>query len=169
LWGKTSKKQALTMLQMLIKFWRASKGFPTYNTYFYLSLGFLQNSITGSPIKRIHGNDNNIVQGDGASTTSCDIGPHSGDEFSLDEVRHRLHGQLDIQPISQPQSSTHGIHPNTTWFNRDGEGQETPPPQAHTTTGMGKSNSSGTGSEGGGAHSEEDAGRHQIVRHPHQR
>lgn len=150
-------------------FWRASNRFPTYNTYFYLSLGFLQNSITGSPIKRIHGNDNNIVQGDGASTTSCDIGPHSGDEFSLDEVRHRLHGQLDIQPISQPQSSTHGIHPNTTWFNRDGEGQETPPPQAHTTTGMGKSNSSGTGSEGGGAHSEEDAGRHQIVRHPHQR
>ena len=112
--------------------------------------------------------DTNATQGDGASTTSCDIGPHSGDEFSLDEVRHRLHGQLDIQPISQvPQSSTHGIHPNTTWFNRDGEGQSTPPPQAHTTTGGGKGSS--TGSDGGGAHSEEDAGRHQIVRHPHHR
>ena len=140
----------------------------------YLSFkfaGYLQNSITGSPIKRIHPDRDHIAQGDGASTTSCDIGPHSGDEFSLDEVRHRLHGQLDIQPISQqPQSSTHGIHPNTTWYNRDNEGHaNTPPPQAHTTTG-GKGSSSGTGSDGAGAHSEEDAsGRHQIVRHPHQR
>ena len=34
----------------------------------------------------------------------------AGQNFSLDEVRNRLHGQLDIQPISQPSQSSAGGH-----------------------------------------------------------
>ena len=55
--------------------------------------GFLA-SATGSPIKRPPSD----IQ-DGASTTSCDLDSRGGDDFSIDEVRSRLHGQLEIQPI----------------------------------------------------------------------
>lgn len=56
--------------------------------------GFLA-SATGSPIKRPPSD----IQ-DGASTTSCDLDSRGDrDDFSIDEVRSRLHGQLEIQPI----------------------------------------------------------------------
>ena len=58
--------------------------------------GFLA-SATGSPIKRPPSD----IQ-DGASTTSCDLDSRGDrDDFSIDEVRSRLHGQLEIQPIGK--------------------------------------------------------------------
>ena len=41
-------------------------------------LGYLQNSVTGSPIKRVHAEREHIAQGDGASTTSCDLDSRGG-------------------------------------------------------------------------------------------
>ena len=46
-----------------------------------------------------------------ASTTS-DLHP----DFSLDDVRTRLHGQLEIQPISQPSSTFHPGGGNHQWI-----------------------------------------------------
>ena len=91
----------------------------------------------------------------------------SGDDFSLDEVRSRLHGQLEIQPIvggsglnqplrppsnMPPWLSSHANPPNTTG--------RTPPP-AHTTTSSSKafatsSSNDGTATGSEGHHSDPD-------------
>ncbi|TRY79720.1 hypothetical protein TCAL_01983 [Tigriopus californicus] len=59
-------------------------------------------SVDGSPIKRAPSDIH-----DGASTTSCDVESREGNDFNIDDVRSRLHGQLEIQPISQPSSSSY--------------------------------------------------------------
>ena len=66
-----------------------------------------------------------IEMNDGASTTSCDLESRGGDDFSIDEVRSRLHGQLDIQPVSrlQPPSAPAVHHPLPPWFNRGEAGR----------------------------------------------
>lgn len=88
----------------------------------------LTNSLTGSPIKRAMSDVH-----DGASTTSCgemdSREGHNGGEFNIDDVRSRLNGQLEIQPISQPSSSSpfqssqqpggngaNGHHPPPSWL-----------------------------------------------------
>eukprot|EP00095_Tigriopus_kingsejongensis_P002786 maker-scaffold728_size105512-snap-gene-0.20 protein:Tk02786 transcript:maker-scaffold728_size105512-snap-gene-0.20-mRNA-1 annotation:"tpa_inf: btb poz and kelch domain-containing protein" len=63
----------------------------------------LAHSLDGSPIKRAPSDIH-----DGASTTSCDVeSREDASDFNLDDVRSRLHGQLEIQPISQPSSSSY--------------------------------------------------------------
>ena len=114
--------------------------------------GFLA-SATGSPIKRppsdIH---------DGASTTSCDLDSRGGDDFSIDDVRSRLHGQLEIQPISQ--SGGHLRPPSNIppWLGAHSSGQ-TPPP-AHTTSASKafatSSSNDGTATGSEGHHSDPD-------------
>ena len=127
--------------------------------------GYLMNSATGSPIKRAHHSGGEMPEG--ASTTSLSAaeldtraGPRAvpGEDFSIDEVRSRLHGQLDIQPISQPTTSSQ-IH-HSRWYSNE----PTPPPQAHTTTG-GKGSSEGTGTGSEGAHSAEEDMPHHAHSH----
>ena len=130
-------------------------------------------SATGSPIKRPPSD----IQ-DGASTTSCDLDSRGGDDFSIDDVRSRLHGQLEIQPISgggggsgggQMPSHMGGHHlPSQSlrppsnippWLNNQPPTGRTPPP-AHTTTGSKafatSSSNDGTGTGSEGAHSDPD-------------
>ena len=105
--------------------------------------GLLTNSITGSPIKQRLTPDN-MMHNDGASVGSGGGGndrPDSlerererarehlghpaaaaavgGHRFSLDDVRSRLHGQLEIQPVSQQPTSSLPPH----WSSLDGRQQ----------------------------------------------
>jgi hypothetical protein len=145
--------------------------------------GFLA-SATGSPIKRtlsdIH---------DGASTTSCDLDSRGGDDFSIDEVRSRLHGQLEIQPIiggsaatslgghhaNQQQQQHHHHQPTQSnlrppnmppWFSSQPPTGRTPPP-AHTTTSSkamaASSSNDGTGTGSEGPHSDPDDPRNYRI------
>jgi len=117
--------------------------------------GFLA-SATGSPLKRPPSD----LQ-DGASTTSCDLDSRGGDDFSIDEVRSRLHGQLEIQPIS---SGSH--HPSLRppsnmppWLSHAPPSGRTPPPAHTTTTSKAFATSSsndGTGTGSEGHHSDPD-------------
>ena len=139
--------------------------------------GFLA-SATGSPIKRPPSD----IQ-DGASTTSCDLDSRGDrDDFSIDEVRSRLHGQLEIQPIGNFLSKvinleknfnklisagSHGAHnplrpPSNMppWHTLNPPTGRTPPP-AHTTTSSSKafatsSSNDGTGTGSEGHHSDPD-------------
>lgn len=133
--------------------------------------GFLA-SATGSPIKRP---SSELLHGDGASTTSCDLDSRGGDDFSIDEVRSRLHGQLEIQPISQAAVAAaaalrpppqHHLPPNT-WFGQPHSTGRTPPP-AHTTTTTSKamatsSSNDGTGTGSEGPHSDPDDPRNLVT------
>lgn len=116
--------------------------------------GFLA-SATGSPIKRPSSDLH-----DGASTTSCDLDSRGCDDFSIDDVRSRLHGQLEIQPISQrshmplphlrppsgmPPWLGHHAMPSSTG--------RTPPP-AHTTTTSSKAFATSSSNDGNGTGSE---------------
>jgi hypothetical protein len=96
---------------------------------------------------------------DGASTTSCDLESRAGDDFSIDEVRSRLHGQLEIQPVSrlQPPLAASASHPLPPWFGR-GERGRTPPP-ANTTSGT-KLVAATSSNDSEGPHSEDDARNH---------
>ncbi len=141
--------------------------------------GFLT-SATGSPLKRppsdIH---------DGASTTSCDLDSRGGDDFSIDDVRSRLHGQLEIQPISggsggapHPNPGGGVNHPTSSmrpsaamsWFNHQNQQHpstgRTPPP-AHTTTSSKalatSSSNDGTGTGSEGPHSDPDDPRNYRI------
>jgi len=126
--------------------------------------GFLA-SANGSPIKRAPSD----LQ-DGASTTSCDLDSRGGDDFSIDDVRSRLHGQLEIQPIvggshqalnSQPLRPPSNMPP---WLSHAPPTGRTPPP-AHTTTSSKlafatSSSNDGTGTGSEGHHSDPDDPRH---------
>jgi len=121
--------------------------------------GFLA-SATGSPIKRAPSE----VQ-DGASTTSCDLDSRGGDDFSIDEVRSRLHGQLEIQPIvggssglNQPLRPPSNMPP---WLSHAPPTTGRTPPPAHTTTSSSKafatsSSNDGTATGSEGHHSDPD-------------
>ena len=144
--------------------------------------GFLA-SATGSPIKRPPSD----IQ-DGASTTSCDLDSRGGDDFSIDDVRSRLHGQLEIQPIIGGQvvggvgASAHvgsgggnhhlpsqSLRPPTNmppWLNHQGPPTGRTPPPAHTTTGSKafatSSSNDGTGTGSEGPHSDPDDPRNNY-------
>ena len=117
---------------------------------------------------------------------------HEGDPggFSIDEVRNRLHGQLDIQPINQQQQQQlqqlqqqqpNGPHhsPHNALRRGSAEGQwgnePTPPPHPHTTgTPVGKGSSEGSSDQGIRDSAEEqqhptlpphDLHPHQTIRH----
>ena len=138
--------------------------------------GFLA-SATGSPIKRPPSD----IQ-DGASTTSCDLDSRGGDDFSIDDVRSRLHGQLEIQPIiggqvvgggavgasahvGDSRSGVGGLHHNLPsqslrpptnmppWLNHQGPPTGRTPPPAHTTTGS-KAFATSSSNDGTGTGSE---------------
>jgi hypothetical protein len=114
--------------------------------------------MTGSPLKQVHQQVNGFEMNDGASTTSCDLDSR-GDDFSIDEVRSRLHGQLDIQPISSeqrvvPPPPGPGLHhPLPSWFtsSRPIESGNAPP----TTTGP-KLAIATSSNDSEGHHSEDD-------------
>ena len=139
--------------------------------------GYLLNSVTGSPIKKSQSDQANVQEG--ALTTSDGVdyevrravieGDPVGNNFNIDEVRNRLHGQLDIQAISQPNTSGHngnnGHHHHPQARSSSNEGwppgfgtpdDVTPPPQAHTTTRNNGSSESGPGSEGARDSDEQD-------------
>jgi hypothetical protein len=103
---------------------------------------------------------------DGASTTSCDLESRGGDDFSIDEVRSRLHGQLEIQPVSrlQPPLPPTAHHPLPPWFNR-ADPDRTPPPQQQQQPTV--NNSTGpklavatSSNDSEGPHSEDDGRNH---------
>ena len=105
--------------------------------------GLLTNSVTGSPIKQrlTPDNDHGLMHHDGGSVGSGggNDRPDSlerarehlqqqqqqhpdgqvGGRFSLDDVRSRLHGQLEIQPVSQQPTSSLPPH----WSSLDGRHQ----------------------------------------------
>jgi hypothetical protein len=135
--------------------------------------GYLCNSMTGSPIKQVHPNPLGCLEmNDGASTTSCDLDSRGGDDFSIDEVRSRLHGQLEIQPVSrlQPPLPPASHHPLPPWFNSRGEATRTPP---NTTSGP-KLAVATSSNDSEGPHSEDDQRNHhnpnqQVVPQLHHR
>jgi len=120
--------------------------------------GFLA-SATGSPIKRAPSE----VQ-DGASTTSCDLDSRGGDDFSIDEVRSRLHGQLEIQPIVGGSGLNQPLRPPSNmppWLSHAPPTTGRTPPPAHTTTSSSKafatsSSNDGTATGSEGHHSDPD-------------
>jgi hypothetical protein len=135
--------------------------------------GLLTNSLTGSPIKhRINSPTTDMHMHDGASVASGGQGDrdslNAGETgFSLDDVRSRLHGQLEIQPVSQQPTSSLPPH----WFEHQrsagggggGGGRDPPPPMPIISKATSSSNEVGT--DGTGTGSEED----ERALPPHQR
>lgn len=127
--------------------------------------GYLCNSITGSPLKQVNQQINGLEVNDGASTTSSDLASR-GEDFSIDEVRSRLHGQLDIQPIASekrvvPPPPGPGVHhPLPSWFtsSRPTESDHAPP----TTTGP-KLALATSSNDSEGHHSEDDVVSFELL------
>jgi len=116
--------------------------------------------MTGSPLKPARPPTRGPDANDGASTPSCDLDARAdADDFSLDEVRSRLHGQLDIRPVAPeprrvpPPPGPGAHHPLPAWFtsSRPTEVDHGPP----TTTGP-KVAAATSSNDSEGHHSEDD-------------
>ena len=87
-----------------------------------------------------------------------------GDDFSIDEVRSRLHGQLEIQPIVGGSGLNQPLRPPSNmppWLSHAPPTTGRTPPPAHTTTSSSKafatsSSNDGTATGSEGHHSDPD-------------